>query len=55
MAVTDGAFTVSATLRRAINIIGSIVRIVFWLSKPKVNHYRWKIQGVSAFRGQARR
>lgn len=55
MAVTDGAFTVSATLRRAINIIGSIVRIVFWLSKLKVNHYRWKIQSVSAFRGQARR
>ena len=45
----------SSSLNMVINIIGSIVRIVFWLSKPKVNHYRWKIQSVSAFRGQARR
>lgn len=47
--------TIVHLLNMVINIIGSIVRIVFWLSKPKVNHYRWKIQGVSAFRGQARR
>lgn len=47
--------TIVHLLNMVINIIGSKVRIVFWLSKPKVNHYRWKIQGVSAFRAQARR
>lgn len=30
----------SSSLNMVINIIGSIVRIVFWLSKLKVNHYR---------------